>query len=293
MIVDRGLIENLKILDFKGDVKCYRENHLTPITDNHHNLDYGDVFIVYPGGELNIELPSGKFLRLGSDFKEALFIDHSILDQNYNLDEVSIDVSTLTNLLPIFTPEWELNNNTNYASLINEHDLNFTNHHEDSLIKFDRSSNQDESYSISKIKFSDVISNFDPVNDFFTLPRSGNILNGSNEVMPAQNKVNLDITSHKIDNHGYINFKDSQGIDIPLNNKNLLDIVVDYLQKNLNAKIGDTIIFKIANDSYVYHFHPEIYNEGFGLIKFEGLSFEGMSHIHHELSGNYLYIDFA
>lgn len=293
MIAPDKTIENLKILEVKGDVWLHRENVSKLIADNHHNLNYGDLLVIYPGSEINIELTPDKFLHLIGKSKEALFIDHSVLDQNYNFDEVGIDTSTLTNFLVNFFPESMITDDTSFASLVDQHNFIFSNHHEDSVFNFDDSLKQNESYYSSYIKLADIISDFDSKNDFFTLPRSSSIIKGSNEVIYAQTKASYDIASHKIDNYGFISFKDSQGTDISFKNPSFLDGVVDYLQKNLNAKVGDVLMFKIANDSYLFHYHPDIYSEKFGLTKFEGLSFDGLSNGHDALNGNYLHIDFV
>ena len=90
-----------------------------------------------------------------------------------------------------------------------------------------------------------------------------------------------------------MSFKDSQDQDISLTDPALLNPVVHYLAQNFKGNIGDTLMFKIAADSYIYHFHPELYQEEYSVIKFEGIAFDGLIASNEIGSGNYLYIDFS
>ncbi|MEY3106160.1 MAG: hypothetical protein RIT35_323, partial [Pseudomonadota bacterium] len=101
-----------------------------------------------------------------------------------------------------------------------------------------QSINERDAHSLSTIEVRDVISDFNPSNDRFIFPHPGSIAKGLNTFTEAQNKISLshyDIALHKIDDHGYVSFKDSQGRNISLTDPAMLNPVVQYLAQNLNA----------------------------------------------------------
>ena len=278
------------ITSIKGEVWLHQNQITQLISGDGNTISLGDALSSAPLAQATIEVSSTHHIQIGSDHKETLVFDHTVQDQIHDNNEVAIDASSLVSFTMASTAD-VMSQDIN----LNQGSFGFLADHEDSALSY-QSLDQHSSHPALTVELRDVISDFNPVSDRFLLPHSGSIAIGSNIFTEAQNKVSashLDIAQHKIDDHGYVSFKDSQGRDISLTEINMLNPVVDYLAQNFSGRVGDTVMFKVAQDSYIFHFHPEAYAQHFSLVKFEGLAFDGMSHSNDSLFGNYLYIDFS
>jgi hypothetical protein len=278
------------IISIKGDVWLHQNQTTQLISGNGNTISLGDALSTAPLAQATIELTSTHHIQIGSIHKEALVIDHAVQDQIHDINEVAIDDSSLVSVTMASIVD-AISQDIN----LNQGSLGFLTGHEDSALSYQPVS-QHESHPTPTVELRDVISDFNPASDRFMFPHSGSIAAGSMVFTEAQNKVStnqIDIALHKIDDHGYVSFKDSQGRDIPLTETGLLNPIVDYLAQNFSGRVGDTVMFKVAQDSYIFHYHPEVYTQHFSLIKFEGLAFDGMTHSHDGLFGNYLYVDFS
>lgn len=278
------------ISSIKGDVWLHQNQTTQLISGDGNTISLGDALSTAPLAQATIELSATHHIQIGSNHKEALVLDHTVQDQIRDINEVAIDTSSLSSVTMASITE-TMSQGLNF----NQGSFGFLADHEDSALSY-QSLNQHSSHSSLTVEMRDVISDFNPVSDRFSLPHSGSIALGSSEFTEAQNKVSashLDIAQHKIDDHGYVSFKDSQGRDISLAEIGMLNPVVDYLAQNFSGRVGDTVMFKVAQDSYIFHFHPEAYAQHFSLVKFEGLAFDGMTYSHDTLFGNYLYVDFS
>lgn len=278
------------ISGIKGDVWLHQEQteKLTP--GKEHSISLGDVLITAPLAEATVELSSTNQIHVGNNEKEVFVFDRTVQDQIHDINEVAIDASSLESVTMA-----SIADAMSQDISLNQGSFSFLIGHEDAALSYQPAS-QLESHTNPTVELRDVISDFNPASDRFMFPHSGSIAIGSNIFTEAQNKVStshLDIALHKIDDHGYVSFKDSQGQDISLTEIGMLNPVVEYLASNFSARVGDTVMFKLAQDSYIFHFHPEAYTQHFSLIKFEGLVFDGMTHSHDGLFGNYLYVDFS
>jgi hypothetical protein len=274
--------QTFKVLEVQGSAWIHHEGKADPLSIGNFTAAAGDILITEPMSRLMIELPSGTHLHLGGPQGDALAFDKAVEDSPLSLDEVAAASSFLNE-----TP-------TLYTSHVAGHELNFA-----SLMALHDSSTHQANHNamhLNDLEVRDIISDFNPVTDRFMLPSSASIALGSEDFVRAVKPIPLEtiaIAFHKIDDHGNLSFKDVRGTDIALTEMSMLNSVVDYLTHNFNGKAGDTLMFKVAHDSYIYHFHPEAYAQQFSLTKFEGLSFEGMSHSHDGLFGNYLHVDFS
>ena len=274
--------QTFKVLEVQGSAWIHHEGKADPLSIGNFTAAAGDILITEPMSRLMIELPSGTHLHLGGSRGDALAFDQTVLDTPLSLDETVLSSSFLNDLsdLP--------------AAHIAGHELNFA-----SLMVLHDSSSHHTSHDmthLNDLEVRDIISDFNPATDRFMLPNSGSIALGSEDFVRAVKPIPLEtiaIAFHKIDDHGNLSFKDAKGFDITLTETRMINSVIDYLAHNFNGKAGDTLMFKVAQDSYIYHFHPEAYTQQFSLTKFEGLSFEGMSHSHDGLFGNYLHVDFS
>jgi hypothetical protein len=282
------------ISGIKGDVWLHQEQteKLTP--GKEYSISLGDVLITAPLAEATVELSSTNQIHVGNNDKEVFVFDRTVEDQIHDITEVAIDGSSRVNLtMP--TSADVLTHDINLNTLLNEANGGFITNDQDSALSY-QSIDQYPSHPNLAVELRDVISDFNPSNDRFVIPHPGSIAKGSHTFTEAQNKVTIshyDIALHKIDDHGYVSFKDSQGRDIQLSDPGMLNPVVHYLAQNFSGNVGDTLMFKVAHDSYIYHFNPEVYAQHYNIIKFEGLAFDGMSHSNDSLYGNYLYIDFS
>ena len=278
------------ISSIKGDVWLHQNQTTQLISGDGNTISLGDALSTAPLAQATIELSATHHIQIGSTHKEALVLDHTVHDQIRDKDEVAIDTSSLSSVtMASITETMSQGLNFNLGS------FGFLADHEDSALSY-QSLSQHSSHSALTVEMRDVISDFNPVSDRFSLPHWGSIALGSSLFTEAQIKVSashLDIAQHKIDDHGYVSFKDSQGRDISLAEIGMLNPVVDYLAQNFSGRVGDTVMFKVAQDSYIFHFHPEAYAQHFSLVKFEGLAFDGMTYSHDTLFGNYLYVDFS
>ena len=288
------ITETYNIKDIKGDVWLHHDKASQLISGEGHAISLGDAIITAPMAEAMIEVSSNQHIHLGSHNKEVLVLDHSVQDQIHDVNEVTIEPSSLS-MLSGNAFSFDLGDDISFNALFDQTGYSFFSQHEDSALTY-HDTHQHEVGHITHIEVRDVISDFNPTTDRFSLPFRSAIALGSNEFTEAQNKVNvsnLAIAFHKIDDHGYVSFKDIQGHEIQLNDANMLHSVVDYLTHNFNGRIGDTLMFKVANDSYIFHYHPDVYAQQFGLTKFEGLAFDGMSQGYDSHLGNYLHVDFS
>ena len=273
--------ETYNIKHIKGDVWLHHDKASQLISGEGHAISLGDAIITAPMAEAMIEVSSNQHIHLGSHNKEVLVLDHSVQDQIHDVNEVTIEPSSLS-MLSGNTFSFDLGDDIFFNALFDQTGYSFFSQHEVGHMTY--------------IEVRDVISDFNPTTDRFSLPFRSAIALGSNEFTEAQNKVNvsnLAIAFHKIDDHGYVSFKDIQGHEIELNDANMLHSVVDYLTHNFTGRVGDTLMFKVANDSYIFHYHPDVYPQQFGLTKFEGLVFDGMSQSYDSHLGNYLHVDFS
>jgi hypothetical protein len=283
-----------KISEIRGDVWLHHEQNEKLTPGKEYSISLGDLLITAPLAEATVELSSTNQIHVGNSDKEIFVFDHAVQDQIYDITEVAIDVSSIASIAEYSLVDalaYDINLNT----LFNQADFSLLSGNEDSALSY-QTINQHRSHLTPTVEIHDVISDFNPVNDRFVIPYPGSIAEGSGGFTEAQIKNNssqYDIALHKIDSHGYMSFKDSQGRDISLTDSAMLNPVVNYLAQNFNGKVGDTLMFKIGNDSYIFHFHPEVYAQQFGLIKFEGLIFDGMSQNYDGHHGNYLYVDFS
>jgi len=287
--------ETYGIKEIKGDVWLHHDKASQLISGEGHSIAIGDAIVTAPSAEVTIELSNHQQIRLGSPNKEVLIFDHAVQDLAHDTNEVAIERSSL-NILSNISPNLALDNDISLSTLLDPSNTGFFSDHEDAALTYHNHHQQDETRSLTHIEVRDVISDFNVATDRFLLPFSGSIALGSNDFSEAQNKVqlsNLAIAFHRIDDYGYVSFKDIHGQDITLNETNMLYSVIDYLNQNFNGRAGDTLMFKVANDSYIYHFHPEAYAQQFGLTKFEGLAFDGLSQNFDSQLGNYLHIDFS
>ena len=282
------------ISEIKGDVWLHQEQteKLTP--GKEYPISLGDVLITAPLAEATVKLSSMNQIHVGNNGKDFFVFDRTVQDQIHDISEVTIDASSRVNLAMPTTVE-VLNHDINLNALLNETNVGFITNNQDSLLSYE-SIDHHASHSNLAVELRDVISDFNPSSDRFIIPHPGSIAKGSHTFTEAQNKITIhhyDIAQHKIDDHGYVSFKDSQGRDIQLSDPGMLNPVVHYLAQNFYGNVGDTLMFKVAHDSYIYHFNPEVYAQHYNIIKFEGLAFDGMSHSNDSLYGNYLYIDFS
>jgi hypothetical protein len=274
--------QTFKVLEAQGSAWIHHEGKASPVSIGNVTITAADILITEPMSRLIIELPSGTHIHLGGPQGDALAFDKAVEDSPLSLDEVAAASSFLNEIsdLP--------------AAHVAGHELNFA-----SLIALHDSSSHHTSVNVTHsndLELLDIISDFNPATDRFMLPNTGSIALGSEDFVRASKPISLEtiaIAFHKIDDHGNLSFKDAGGFDIALTETSMLNSVIDYLAHNFNGKVGDTLIFKVAQDSYIYHFHPEAYAQHFSLIKFEGLAFDGMSNTHDALFGNYLYVDFS
>jgi len=282
------------ISSFKGDVWIHREHEEKLISGKEYSISLGDILITAPMAEVTIDLSASHRIHLGGSYTEAFLFDSSIQDQVFDINEVAIDYSTLVDIADnsIVTA---LPHEVMLGSSFNLNEFILYDRDDDGSLSY-QSTAANKSNLISSVELRDVISDFDPMNDRFIIKYPGSIAQSSSTFHDAQNKTSFshqEIAMHRIDDHGNISFKDSQGHDILLTDKAMLNPVVHYLVHNFNGRVGDTLMFKVANDSYIYHFHPEAYAQQFGLIKFEGLAFDGLSQNFDGQLGNYLHIDFS
>lgn len=285
--------QTFTLIETKGDV-WLRHDESTKLLSGGEILSVGDAIITSPMAEAVIESVSGKKIHIGKEGGDLLVIDSSVLDWMHESDEVMINKPSLDNIISI-SHQHTLMHEMNLIGLLNEGDFNFLKVHNDSSLEY-QSIHERDTHSFSTIEVRDVISDFNPFNDRFIFPHPGSIAKGLNTFAEAQNKISLshyEIALHKIDDHGYVSFKDSQGRDISLTDPAMLNPVVHYLAQNFKGNIGDTVMFKIAADSYIYHFHPELYQEQYSVIKFEGLAFDGLIASNEIGHSNYLSIDFS
>lgn len=285
--------QTFTLIETKGDV-WLRHDESTKLLSRGEIFSVGDVIVTAPMAEADIESPSGKKIHLGDEGGDILVIDSSVLDLMHESDEVMINKASLDNIISI-SHQHTFMHEMNLIGLLNEGDFNFLKAYNDSSLAH-QSIHERDTHPLSTIEVRDVISDFNPFNDRFIFPHPGSIAKGLNSFTEAQNKISLshyDIALHKIDDHGYVSFKDSQGQDISLTDPALLNPVVHYLARNFDGNVGDTLLFKIAADSYIYHFHPEAYPQHYSVTKFEGLAFDGLISSNEISFGNYLYIDFS
>jgi len=288
--------QSAHILDLKGDVWSHHQDKAELITSQSHSISLGDILYTAPSASLTLNLPTGERVHLGGPLGDALLIDASIVDKPLEMNEVAITSSSFGDASAFIDfSTLGYNNDLSFDHLKSHHDLNVVGHHDDSQLDFNLIS-MAHTHQTLGLEVRDIISDFNPVTDRFLLPNGSAIALSSDNFIKASHLVKaneLEIAFHKIDDHGILSFKDANGLEITLSDSRMLNSVVDYLAQNFNGKAGDTLMFKVANDSYIYHFHPEIYAQQFSLTRFEGLSFDGMSHAHDNLLGNYLYIDFS
>ena len=282
------------ISGIKGDVWLHQEQteKLTP--GKEYPITIGDVLITAPLAEATVELSPTNQIHIGNNDKEFFVFDRTVEDQIHDITEVAIDASSRVNLTMPVSADL-LTHDINLNALLNETNVGFITNNQDSLLSYE-SIDHHASHSNLAVELRDVISDFNPSSDRFIIPHPGSIAKGSHTFTEAQNKINVshyDIAQHKIDDFGYVSFKDSQDRDIQLSDPGMLNPIVDYLAQNFSGNVGDTLIFKVAHDSYIYHFNPEVYAQHYNIIKFEGLAFDGMTSANEGFFGNYLYIDFS
>ena len=288
--------QSAHILDLKGDVWSHHQDKAALITSQSHSISLGDILYTAPSASLILNLPTGERVHLGGPLGDALLIDTSIEDKPLDMNEVAIASTSFGDASPfIDLSSLAHSNDLSFDYLKSHHDLNVVGHHDDSQLDFN-SVSMAHTHQTLGLEVRDIISDFNPITDRFLLPNGGSIALSSDNYVKANHLVKTNevvIAFHKIDDHGILSFRDANGHEITLTDNRMLNSVVDYLAQNFNGKAGDTLMFKVANDSYIYHFHPEIYAQQFSLTRFEGLSFDGMSHAHDSLFGNYLYVDFS
>ncbi len=287
---------NFNISGIQGDVWLHHEHMEKLESGKDYMISFGDALITAPMAKVIVEIPSMHPIQIGGSHKEVFVFDQTVQDHIQDITEVAIDASSRTTLMSSTFAETINPDTHEYLNfLINQDEFGLYTSDPDLLLSFS-SMNQEDTYTSSTVELRDVISDFNPSNDCFILPHPGSIAKGFNTFTEAQNKITLnhsDIALHKIDDHGYVSFKDSQGRDISLTDPAMLNPVVQYLAQNLNGSVGDTVMFKIAADSYIYHFHPEAYPQQYNITKFEGLAFDGLIASNEIGAGNYLYIDFS
>ena len=295
MIIDKHP-QSLTVIETKGDVWLRNEISTKLLSGEGQTLSLGDIIVSRPMAEAIIESSFGKKIHVGNESGDLIVIDSSVLDSIHESNEIMINMASLENITSI-PHQQTLLHEINLTGLLNDENFNFLKVYSNSSSESHHQPTYEQDFqSISIVEVRDVISDFNSCNDCFIFPHPGSIAKGFNTFTEAQNKISLshyDIALHKIDDYGYVSFKDSQGRDISLTDQAMLNPVVHYLAQNFNGRVGDTVMFKIAADSYIYHFHPEVYPQHYSVTKFEGLAFDGLISSNEIGSGNYLYIDFS
>jgi hypothetical protein len=284
-----------QVLEIKGEAWLHQDDKVEAVAGHGHLISLGDILVTAPTSEALVQLNSGEKITVGSERGDALLFDQALQDVSLDRSEVAIHTSSLQDASFILdaqaSPQVSF-----FSGLMAEHETGIVGHLDDSALDF-KSLDLHHSQAVSaQLEARDIISEFNPATDRFLLPNSSVIASGPEVYVKAQHLVqldNLDIAFHKIDSHGGLSFKDANGHEITLTDARMLGPVIDYLSHNFNGNPGDTLVFKVANDSYIYHYHPEIYAQHFSLTKFAGISFDGMSYSHDTLMPNYLYVDFS